>query len=111
MILGGLAYTGKVILPYSISYITKLIIGILVSLWGDMLMKWTKSIPKIGDMRTRKVFLWLPECVIKNNQRTWYWLQSMKVTERYANVEYYDDYAFDGVVVRKEWTIVSLEEL
>ena len=66
-------------------------------------MKWTKPVPKIGDKRTRKVFLWLPESIFKDNERTWYWLQNVKVTEEYQDA--YEE------LDRREWVLVSMEEV
>ena len=77
-------------------------------------MKWTKPVPKIGDKRTRKVFLWFPECITKDHQRTYYWLQFMKVNEEYQKVRYCrGDYINEAYEEwdQKEWVLVSMEEI
>jgi hypothetical protein len=70
-----------------------------------IIMNWTTKAPdctvyKTGDVRTRKVFAWLPIGKVDGFKTNWFWLQHVTLTERY-----YFSY------VGEDWTTINVEPL
>lgn len=51
-------------------------------------LKEPKALPKIGDIRTRKKFLFIPKCKynFEENTKTYYWLCFVNATYEYCEI-------------------------
>lgn len=60
-------------------------------------MKWTKKIPRHGDIRTIKKFLFLPKTIRMKDVLETRWLETVWIKQEYINISMYvkwEDVAF-----------------
>lgn len=54
-------------------------------------MKWTKTLPRVDDVRVVKKFAWNPVCVYESQDgrhETWVWLRFYYVLQKYKYIGY-----------------------